>query len=78
MAVAEGVAFFVSYRFQELVDPDRGVHGESLFVQRFELDGTRAGLHDSPEAGDAHVERSVKEWGMVCWEMKRVGVVVID
>ena len=54
MRVAERVAFFVAHRFQELVDPDGGVDGETLFVERFELYGTGAWLDDGPKASDAH------------------------
>lgn len=54
VAVAEGMAFLVANSFQELVDPDRSVDGETLPREGFELDGACAGLDDGPEARDAH------------------------
>ena len=57
--VAQRVTFLVAHRFQELVDPDRGVDRQTFLVQRFDLDRARARLHHRPEAGDTHggVER---------------------
>lgn len=54
VAVAQGVSFLVAHGFEELVDPDGGIHGEPLLVQGLNLDGPRAGLQHSPEAGDTH------------------------
>jgi hypothetical protein len=54
MAVPQGVSLFVSDGFEELVDPDGGVDGQSLAVQRLEFRRARAWLHDGPETGDTH------------------------
>jgi hypothetical protein len=56
MRVPERIALFVSYRFQELVNPNRRVDGESPFIECFKFDRASAGLHDRPEAGDTHRE----------------------
>jgi len=54
VAAAQRISLLVAHRFQELVDPDRGVDREAFLVQCFDLDGPRAGLQDGPEAGDSH------------------------
>jgi hypothetical protein len=54
MAVSQRISFFVAHGFKELVDPDGGIDGESLLVQRFDLDWPRARLQNGPEASDTH------------------------
>jgi hypothetical protein len=54
VAVAQGIALFITHSFKELVNPDGGIDSEALLVQRFDLDGTRAWLQDGPEASDTH------------------------
>jgi hypothetical protein len=54
MAVPQSIAFLVAHGFEKLVDPDGGIDGETLLVQRLDLDRPRAGLQDSPEASDTH------------------------
>jgi hypothetical protein len=41
-----------------LVDPDRGVDGKALAVERREGGGTRGGCEDGPEACYSHLEIS--------------------
>jgi hypothetical protein len=48
VTVAQSIALFVAYGFQELVDPDGGVYGESLTIERFELRWASAWLDDGP------------------------------
>lgn len=54
VGIAEGVAFLVSYGFQELVDPDRGIDGETFAVQGSKVGRSRAWLNDGPEAIHTH------------------------
>jgi hypothetical protein len=54
VAVPQRVALLVAHSFEELVYPDGRIDGEPLLVQRLDLDGSRAGLEDGPQAGDTH------------------------
>ena len=55
MAVVEGVAFLVADSFEELVDPDRGVDGETFVGEGIELDGAGTGRENGPEALNTHL-----------------------
>lgn len=72
MAVAQRVSFLVSHCFEELVNPNGGIHGEPLLVQRLDLNRPRAGLQDSPETGDTHGDvpktRSIGLKGYELWQ----------
>ena len=54
MTAAQCVALLIAHSFEKLVDPYRGVDGDAPLVQRLDFNGPRAGLQDSPEAGDTH------------------------
>ncbi len=57
MRVAEGVSLFVTYCFEELVDPDGGIDGKTGFIEGFELGGTGAGREDGPKTCNTHIWR---------------------
>jgi hypothetical protein len=48
-----------------LVDPDGGIHGQTLAIERFELRRAGAWLDDGPEAGDTHRLSGPAE--SLCW-----------
>jgi hypothetical protein len=54
VGISERISFFVSDRFKELVNPNRRVDRKPSLVERLEFDGTSAGLHDRPKAGNTH------------------------
>lgn len=54
MTVSQRISFFVTNGFEELVDPDTGVDGETFAIEGFEFCGTGGGRDDCPEAGDTH------------------------
>ena len=54
MAVAQGVALLVADCLEKLVNPDGGIDGEALAVERRQVCRARAGLHDGPEALNTH------------------------
>lgn len=55
MTVAQGVALFITHGFEELVDPDGGVDGETLPVESGEVGRACGGGEYLPEALDTHV-----------------------
>ena len=59
VTVPEGVAVLVTNGLQELVDPDGGIDGEALFVQRFYLDRSSTRLNEGPQAGDTNDKTSL-------------------
>ena len=59
MGVAQRVSFFVSDRFEELVDPDRGVDSKSLTIEGLEFGRACGGCYNGPKAGDTHAERGL-------------------
>lgn len=54
VGIVEGVALSVAHGFEELVDPDGGVDGETFSGEGLETDGAVGGLEDLPEAVDTH------------------------
>jgi hypothetical protein len=54
MGIAQSVALFIPNCFQELVDPNRGIDGETFAIQGSKVCRPRAGLNDSPEAVHTH------------------------
>ena len=54
MAVAQGVAFFVAHSFEELVDPDGGVDGETFLCEGWERCGPSSRRDHGPETSDTH------------------------
>lgn len=58
VGVAQGVTFLVADCFEELVDPDGSVDGETLAIESCEVGWTGAGLDDRPETVDTHGDES--------------------
>jgi hypothetical protein len=54
MRVAQSVSFPVAHSFEELVNPDGRINGETLAIESREVRGPSAWLDNGPEAVNTH------------------------